>query len=566
MRTTYTIQRKKEQTFNFPAFLTIALLAFVHFFYLNIFDLDIPWGNDFYSIFESSTDFLSIAALSEKLSPLSKSWTDQSFLYSKLEALVSYAFLGKLDFKVFILLENLHLLGVLYLLFQLLKQWKFNLIFALPIAFLLLQPQSYEGLYWADTTFAYMTVIFYSLLSIYLLNKENWLPFWFCMFTTSVALYAFNSGLLVIPVGFCTLLLRSQFQRLLIWSIFSTSILIFFFQHASYPAALGFNLLTKLKTTPQSVFTYLFSFLGSISNYHEYPQTLTDHALPLQVGILISTVLFLTLIARIIRLNLRAPNQRESNLLWTFIGFTGIVVGSALTFALAHDNTDLIYTYTNRYKIYSSVFISLMYIGLLLVSSENTQKVVVVIFTIACLFFCLFNYYHYSPKIKKMRDDLYSVTFNWQENGLWLIHRETNSFEKSANFISEKRDSSDSTYHFAEIFPYLSEQVATDTITKIQLTIVHHPDNTYWITSYQPRHRTFEKSTFLVLQSDNNTFLLSVNPSSNSLEYFRKGFDIYKTGYSVNVSLKDLPPGNYRVGEFNELSNSVAFSDITLSN
>lgn len=561
-----TTVRKYEQASNYFALFIIAFLIFIHFLYLNIFAVNIPFGDDFYCVFDSTYQFLQLSDFSDKLALLAKPWLEHSIAYTKLQALAIFTALGRLDFKVFIFLGNLCLLGILFLLHRLLKKSGFKIIYTVPVAFLLLQPQSYEGLYWAGATSAYMAVIFYSFLSIYLLNKDGWLKFFGSMIFAIVALYTFGSGLLVIPIGFCTLLFRKEYQKLLVWSIFSGLLLLIFFHYFTYPDANDSTLLENLKATPRLVFICLFTFLGAIGNYREYPQTLADHPLPFAIGLAVSIILLITTLTLTIRLNTRATRRQDSDLLWIFIGFLGIVAGSALTIALVRGGTELVFAFTSRYKIYSAVFVSLMYIGIVFISNERIKKPLLWASTIISLLLCLFNYYHYSPKIKKTKDELYSGAFNWQQNGQWLIYRETHYFEKSANFVSKKIDGSDSPYHLPKIFPHLSEQAAKDTTTKIQLAIEHHPNNTYWIASYQPQHHTFKKSTFLILKSDKNIFLFSTNPFPNSLKYFWNGFDIYKKGYFVNVSLKDLPKGNYRVGEFNELSNSVAFSDITLTN
>lgn len=556
-----------ERKVNIIGYFAILFLIIVHFSYLSIFAMNVPFGDDFYCIFDSAYRFLHLTNFSDRLELLAEPWLEHSIAYTKLQGLAIVAVLGKLDFKVFIFLGNLCLLGILYLLHRLLNQSGFNIIYTLPVAFLLIQPQSYEGLYWAGATSAYMAVIFYSLLSIYLVNKDGWLPFCGSMIAAFVALYTFGSGLLVIPIAFCTLLFRKQYQKLLIWSIFSGILLFIFFNYFNYPDSNDSTLLKNLKETPQYVAIYLFSFLGAIGNYREYPQTLSEHPLPFIVGLVVSVVLLLIVLAKTIQLNTRAFQRTNSDLFWTFIGYLGVITGSALTIALVRGGEEAINVFTSRYKVYSSVFICLMYIGVIMLLSKKIGRKPFLWISIGISFlFCLFNYFHYSPKIKRTRDELLTGTFNWQQNGQWLIYRQTHYFEKSANFISKKIDGNDSPYHFPIMLPNLAKQAAADTTTKIQLTVENHPDKNYWIASFQPGKHTFTKSTFLVLKSDKNIFLFSTNPFPNSPKYFLNGFDIYKTGYFVNVSLKGLPPGDYRVGEFSEVSNSLSFSNVVLTN
>lgn len=552
---------------HFIAYLAIFCLIAIHFYFLAIFSVNAPFGDDFYCIFDSTYKFLHLTHFSDQLRLLAEPWLEHSIAYTKLQALAIYAVLGKLDFKVFIFLGNLCLLGILYLLHQLLKQSGLKIIYTLPVAFLLLQPQSYEGLYWAGATSAYMAVIFYSLLSIYLLNKDGWLPFCGSMLAAVVALYTFGSGLLVIPIAFCTLLFRKQFQKSLVWSIFSGVLLFIFFNYFDYPDSNDSTLLKNLKETPQYVAIYLFSFLGAVANYREYPQTLSEYPVPFLFGLAVSISLLYIVLTKTIQLNTATFRRRETDLFWTFIGFLGLVTGSALTIALVRGGEEAINVFTSRYKIYSSVFTCLLYIGVLLsTSKKNWQKTFLWISLSISFLFCIFNYFYYSPKIKRTRDVLISGTFNWQNNGQWLIYSETHYFEQSANSMSKKINKPDSPYHFPKVLPNLAKQAAADTTTKIQLTIENLPNKNYWIASFQSQKHTFQKSTFLILKSEKNIFLFSTNPFPNSPKYFLNGFNIYKTGYFVNLSLKGLPPGDYRVGEFNETSNSVAFSNITLTN
>lgn len=208
-----------------------------------------------------------------------------------------------------------------------------------PVPYLLFQLNYVETLNWAMASLQNIPVILFALLSLHFLQKTNRFSFLLACTFGLVSAASSTNGFLLAPVGCLVLVLRSAYQRTLVWvATFLVFWEIFTLNFVPPQSAQGVPFISKL--------LFWFSFLGGAAeNMHGKP---IHHA-----SIILGVCLLALFLVTFSKQQLRTNGFVLGAVLWillTAAAVAGVRVSLGLELALSV-----------RYKIYCDLLLILAY-------------------------------------------------------------------------------------------------------------------------------------------------------------------------------------------------------------
>jgi hypothetical protein len=339
--------------------LLIALPIAIHFYTIIQHSMNIPILDDYELILSTLVNFKTAINLEEKLISLSHINCDQLSSTIKLFSILLFAITGSFNFKIFILLGNLSLIGIAYLLYKTITLPKKNLWFFLPVTLLLFQPQYHISTLWATDVFSKPFMLFLSFLSVFLLvKKQNHFYFTGALISSVLAAFTVANGFLAFLLGMPILFAKKRYSSLLIWaSSLAISLLLYFH-------------FTQYNNTPLIFFTnihkhliYFFSFLGLAPGTF-FQQLLSIIASPLEYNL--NFQIFYTAIFGIV-LTLYfcyLTYTKYYKINGTLYYFMLLIMFNALAGSLNRLRYGILHAFGSNYRLFSILLIIFFYLSL----------------------------------------------------------------------------------------------------------------------------------------------------------------------------------------------------------
>jgi hypothetical protein len=205
-------------------------------------------------------------------------------------------------------------------------------ILLVPVAYLLFQLQYWEALDFASSSLQVLTVIFFSLLSIYLLCRDSRWPFAFGCIALVFAIASSPSGFFVMPVGLLILVQFRRWRRMPAWiGVVVLMLAVYLFRYVR-PAGgpTHFSIL------------YALNFLGSSPAHHA----------SLALGLILCGVFIISVMRRYYKQN---PAIFYSTLL---------ILITAIAVSYLRSDLGIAQSLAPRYRIHSSLFLVFSYMFL----------------------------------------------------------------------------------------------------------------------------------------------------------------------------------------------------------
>ncbi|MBC7410654.1 MAG: hypothetical protein H7339_19895, partial [Arcicella sp.] len=121
---------------------------------------------------------------------------------SKFTAWLIYKFTGKLNYIILAHLGNLALFGMLFLFWRFFKKHAWNIIYFLPIPYLLFQMQTYENQFWTICNWTYYPIGLLQMVVLYLLSYQKKNNLLYAILVAILVTFTFSNGMFVfLPVG-----------------------------------------------------------------------------------------------------------------------------------------------------------------------------------------------------------------------------------------------------------------------------------------------------------------------------------------------------------------------------
>ena len=207
----------------------IGFLAFNLFIFSDIF-VNYPILDDFGAIVNFMVDYLKTTGFKETTKLLFSQNNDFRLVILKLITLSDYHIFGEINFAHLRLIGFLFFLSTLFYFYKLGKFQSSKFYYFLPVPMILISFAYAEINSLSMESLSHFVVIFFVVSTFYYLfeTPKIILP----IILLFLGIFSNGNGLLLVPIGFLGLLIRKNYKRLTIWSVFSIlAVLVFFLDY-----------------------------------------------------------------------------------------------------------------------------------------------------------------------------------------------------------------------------------------------------------------------------------------------------------------------------------------------
>jgi hypothetical protein len=544
-------------------YLLIVLWISGYFYFLNLFNFDIAYGDDFELFLHFWIKYQDATSISEKIAILFDQFVEHRLMFTRLVYFILVK-MGIGNIKFVVLIGNSFLVLLLWIFHSvLMKHHKLPIYYLLPVTFLIFQPcYSFDGMIWAAAMVAYIPVSVFSILTIYLLWQNTNRTFWVCLVIGFFTVYAFGNGQLVLVTGLLVLGVQRRWKSLIIWTVFATITLATYYYR--YEVQHGRpNIFLNILNQPYYIFINILVFLGGFLEQEEGLVQLFSRRNILSTSFGIGVILtFFTMIHLCIKsyfqtkkidnlpTHLRGKLKQvdSSNIFW--LGAILFFIISAGIFAISRTETDAIYSHINRYRIHSICAVILCYGFIILSLRQNLKIYFLRISIILSLLFSTYSYYYFYYWISDNTRNLQTGLHNWHHEKQWMIYRETAYWENASRIIStEFEEKYSDVYQFPKgIF----EKIDTSSNTQnIKIRMVRSKNARLVFLSDLALSGNFQTPTdgiYLSFKSKYRTYLFSTHLIRSGLKQFIATKNYYQKGFFLELNTQKIPIDKYDVG------------------
>lgn len=328
----------------------------VYFYFLSHYAINIPLFDD--HAFKNFILDYQKAAFFEKIQLIFSQHNEHRVAYTRIIVLLIYWFKGEIDYVWMMWIGNLSLFGIIYLFHKVLKDSKLPFVALLPLPCLLFSLALHENTFWGMASLQNFTVLFWALLLFYLLGFQKNNTFFWAMAAGFGATFTSGNGFFALAVGGLILLLQKQWKWLVVWILF-TSVLAFAY-FSDYQRPPGNPADANLRQIGLFIKGFL-SFIGAIGEKGtQYPLESRSNwaALFGLVLLLIGALKSGQILWQCFKKQKPIINQQD----WFWLGAFGFLLGSGLVVTFTRIGFGVEILLTSRYKIYSVLFLCLVYI------------------------------------------------------------------------------------------------------------------------------------------------------------------------------------------------------------
>jgi hypothetical protein len=525
------------------------ILAFIHVWLILRYSTNAPYWDDYDAILDFLNNFKATDSLNSRFNMLFAQHNEHKVFFDRLVALLDVWIFGQINFTHLAYIGNIFLLLIFFLIVKMFlpivnkltlePQW----ILMLPIPFLLLNLQSWENFVWGMASVQNIGVIFFSILTLYLLFSGELSPlkFGLAMSSAAFATYTSGNGMLSLLVGMGVLVLsKAKRVYLCLWGIFSILLIFSYFNgyHAvsSHPDPVN----TLLNQTNLLV-SHFFVLLGNGWAFYKYEMAFSVF---LGLGMFL---MFLFLLQHKI--------HQTNPLIFSILAF--LFLSCCLT-SLSRAGFGAEQAISLRYRIYSHLIAIFTYLGC--ISSFRTY-ISRRSFSFLCFFFILLSFINYSFSFARYVPSLTEVQKSWKHGLAAFAENNRISYlsypdEHRAKDILKKSDSL-GTYkvslNYSSIassrvdYNYGAETNNIDYAFNIERykDILLIDNGWAYIKGYDANN--CEK--IVVLKSDSNVLMFDTYVHGRpDVTAAKNSGDLNNSGFSLILPISEIPEGRYRVG------------------
>lgn len=209
--------------------------AVLYFVYINRFSFHFPVQDDVTLI-----EFIHAKEVgSDLFNQLFRVDNDHAIVIPRLITWVNQLLHGSVNFKQLILWSALTLIGCFYLFFSQFQKLKINLLYFIPVGFLLFQPQFFEVSNWAITGLQHIHIALFVCLSLIALEKNHLkLAFLWAI----LAGFTFGNGVVLFVVLATYFIFTKRFKEFVGWGVALVLYLAILLPHYSFGQQAKFEL------------------------------------------------------------------------------------------------------------------------------------------------------------------------------------------------------------------------------------------------------------------------------------------------------------------------------------
>jgi hypothetical protein len=403
--------------------LLLAIPCLVFAYLIISYSVNVPWLDDI----EVFVDFLSayekVESLQEKVELLLKPNNEHRMFHGKLVNLLTARLGSRLSIETDILISSLSVFGVLFLLLRNQLKLGWHILFLIPAALFLLQPQYHLTTLWAITSLQTQNVLFFGILALWLLVRHQKAGF-----TLGIGLLVYNSftmsnGMFFFPVAaiLLLLLLQKRFKRFFVLLFtFGLTVCSYFYGFEITANSNGFAFFK------QNPLLSVFGFFAHLGASFDFTPTQSINIRLFICGIfgllMFVVILLWVLKGYSLKSNLFSFLQERfaSKQRLFLLGVILFLFANAAIIAILRPQFGMYVLIVGNYRLYTSLILVCSYICLVdLLEIQPKSWLFKSLFVFSVLFWVL-SFLVYPPEVIERRKDLLVRAYNQKNNGIGL--------------------------------------------------------------------------------------------------------------------------------------------------
>ena len=474
--------------------------------------------------------------------------TEHKTPVSRIAAFLIYKITGKLNFFTFAQIGNLTLFGILFLFWRFFRKHAWNVVYFLPIPFLLFQMQTNENQFWMGCAWLYYPIGLWQMTTFYLLSYQKPRYFIFAMLSAIFVTFIFSNGMFVFLPATLILLYQKRYKDLGIMVMIATVCLTIYFSNYTpspiVPPAFSIpNILTG--------FVLMLGAYVDVQEFHNLsPFTATA------VGLIILG--FLTY-GGVWLLNCYFKKTQIENLSKTsdilFIVASMIALSmsaGAVAYSRYTGEHGFEEMFVSRYRFMSVLLMCLAYLFSLLLTKNTIRKVVLAVFLPITMLLYAYSYYIWHDYNVFYRERLAAAAFNFKFHNSWVLYPFDNDWTNQVDVINIEAIKTE-VYELPTLpFTPFQEVINKDNVrftSDLSLKLEERKDRYILKNETLNVENPLEISQNIILKSNRNTYLLPLNRQRNKS---KKDYILYQNvfwkGFETNILKNTFIPDEYTIG------------------
>ena len=474
--------------------------------------------------------------------------TEHKTPVSRIAAFLIYKITGKLNFFTFAQIGNLTLIGILFLFWRFFQKHAWNVVYFLPIPFLLFQMQTNENQFWMGCAWLYYPIGLWQMTTFYLLSYQKPRYFIFAMLSAIFVTFIFSNGMFVFLPATLILLYQKRYKDLGIMVMIATVCLTIYFSNYTpspiVPPAFSIpNILTG--------FVLMLGAYVDVQEFHNLsPFTATA------VGLIILG--FLTY-GGVWLLNCYFKKTQIENLSKTsdilFIVASMIALSmsaGAVAYSRYTGEHGFEEMFVSRYRFMSVLLMCLAYLFSLLLTKNTIRKVVLAVFLPITMLLYAYSYYIWHDYNVFYRERLAAAAFNFKFHNSWVLYPFDNDWTNQVDMVNIEAIKT-GVYELPTLpFTPFQEVINKDNVrftNDLSLKLEERKDRYILKNETLNVENPLEISQNIILKSNRNTYLLPLNRQRNKS---KKDYILYQNvfwkGFETNILKNTFIPDEYTIG------------------
>lgn len=474
--------------------------------------------------------------------------TEHKTPVSRIAAFLIYKITGKLNFFTFAQIGNLTLFGILFLFWRFFRKHAWNMVYFLPIPFLLFQMQTNENQFWMGCAWLYYPIGLWQMTTFYLLSYQKPRYFTFAMLSAVFVTFIFSNGMFVFFPATLILLHQKRYKDLGIMVLIATVCLAVYF--SSYtpspivPPAFSIpNILTG--------FVLMLGAYVDVQELHNLSQFTAT-----AVGLIILG--FLTyggvwLLNRYFKIIQTDNSSKISDILFIVASMIALCMSAgAVAYSRYTGEHGFEEMFASRYRFMSVLLMCLAYLFSLLLTKNTIRKVVLALFLPIIMLLYAYSYYIWHDYNVFYRERLAAAAFNFKFHNSWVLYPLDNDWTNQVDVVNIEAIKTGVYELPTLLFTPFQEVINKDKvqyISDLSLKLEERKDRYILKNETLNVENPLEISQNIILKSNRNTYLLPLNRQRNKS---RKDYilhqNVFWKGFETNILKNTFIPDEYTIG------------------
>ena len=474
--------------------------------------------------------------------------TEHKTPVSRIAAFLIYKITGKLNFFTFAQIGNLTLLGILLLFWRFFRKHAWNIVYFLPIPFLLFQMQTNENQFWMGCAWLYYPIGLWQMVTFYLLSYQKPHYFTLAMLSAVFVTFIFSNGMFVFFPATLILIYQKRYKDLGVMVLMATVCLAIYFSNYTpspiVPPAFSIpNILTG--------FVLMLGAYVDVQDLHNLsPFTATA------VGLIILG--FLTyggiwLLNRYFT-NTQAENSsKTSDFLFLVSSMIALCMSAgAVAYSRYTGEHGFEEMFASRYRFMSVLLMCLAYLFSLLLTKNMIRRTVLAIFLPITMLLYTYSYYYWHDYNVLYRERLAAASFNFKFHNSWVLYPFDNDWTNQVDIVNIEAIKT-GVYELPTLpFTPFQEVINKDSIRNISnlgLSLKEEKNRFTIKNETLDVENPLEVSQNIVLKSKRNTYLLPlIRERNRSRKDYFFNQNVFWKGFETYILKNTFVPDEYIIG------------------